>query len=225
MDGFGKTIDKGATNDTLVDLVRAKAPEYLGGTARSERVLAAMRAADRAAFLPEASRSGAYRDDALPIGFGQTCSQPSMVAFMLDELGIAPGHRVLEIGAGCGYASAIASRLCAPGGRLFAVEIVPDLADLARRNLGDGYPNLSILTGDGSVGLPDEAPFDRIFLSAGVTGGGFDEGVLLRQLLDEGVLLFPETHGSVFRISLDGDASRVRKYFGVSFVPLIGDNA
>ncbi len=212
-------------NGALVAEVERKAPSYLGGGSRSRRVLEALAATDRALFLPEEIRNLAYLDDALPIGGGQTCSQPSMVAFMLDELEMATGQKVLEIGAGSGYAAAVASRLCGSEGRIFAVEIRGELAELARRNLGDGYPNLTVLTGDGSAGLPAEAPFDRIFLSAGVAGTGFDERILLDQLAGDGILLFPETRGSVFKIRKVEEGYTVRKFYGVSFVPLVGKNS
>lgn len=198
-----------ADNAALVAIVQAKAPLYLGETSRHQRVLDALLQVDRAAFLPPEMRPSAYRDDALQIGFGQTCSQPSMVAFMLDKLDIHEGQQVLEVGAGCGYAAAVASRLCGDSGTVFAVEIIPELAESARHNLR-GFPNVQVLTADGSVGLPAEAPFDRI---------------LLDQLTPVGILLFPEARGSIYKIQKAEDGYRVRKFYGVIFVPLVGENA
>ena len=122
------------SNEELVELVKYRADSYLGGGSRNGRVLGAMRALDRAAFLPPQSRIDAYRDEPAAIGLGQTCSQPSMVAFMLDKLDIRPGSRVLEVGAGCGYAAALIALLCSPGGSVVAAEILPELAAMARVN-------------------------------------------------------------------------------------------
>ena len=115
------------SNEELVALVEYRADSYLGGGRRSSAVLAAMRALDRAAFLPPQSRGEAYRDEPAAIGSRQTCSQPSMVAFMLDKLELRPGLRVLEVGAGCGYAAVLIARLCSPGGSVVAAEILPEL--------------------------------------------------------------------------------------------------
>jgi protein-L-isoaspartate(D-aspartate) O-methyltransferase len=122
------------SNDELVETIRYRAGSYLGGGIRDERVLAAMRSIDRAAFLLPHSRGAAYCDEPVSIGYGQTCSQPSMVAFMHDKLELGPGMRVLEVGAGSGYAAAIAALLCAPGGRVIAAEILPELAAMAAAN-------------------------------------------------------------------------------------------
>jgi protein-L-isoaspartate(D-aspartate) O-methyltransferase len=150
-----------------------------------------------------------------------------MVAFMLDKLEIKPGDTVLEIGAGCGYAGAIASILCKPG-MLYASEIIPELADMMRSNL-DCYPeNIKVISGDGSAGFGEYAPFDRIFVSAGVNSSAsekFDPSILLDQIRDDGVLLYPENYGNLFKIKKSGDKFVRETYFGVSFVPLIGKNS
>lgn len=216
-------------NAALVAIVQAKAPLYLGETSRHLRVLDALLQVDRAAFLPPEMRPSAYVDAALQIGFGQTCSQPSMVAFMLDELDIHEGQRILEVGAGCGYAAAVVSRLCGDSGTVFAAEIIPELAESSRHNLR-GFANVQVVTADGSIGLPAEAPFDRIFLSAGIAafdavGSRFSERILLNQLAPGGILLFPEARGSIYKIQKAEDGYRVRKFYGVSFVPLVGENS
>ncbi|HZK19421.1 MAG TPA: hypothetical protein VFC68_01710, partial [Treponemataceae bacterium] len=100
------------SNTTLIDLIRKRACHYLDETKRNERVLEKMLEVDRADFLPENVRQYAYLDKPVAIGYNQTCSQPSMVAFILDKLNIQPGNKILEIGSGCGYAAAIASKLC-----------------------------------------------------------------------------------------------------------------
>lgn len=190
-----------------------------------ERVIAAMHEVDRRDFLPPAVKALAYIDEPVVIGYGQTCSQPSLVAFMLDELALAPGCRVLEIGSGCGYAAAIASRLCGDMGSIFACEIIPELANLMRANFGNSYPNIEILEGDGSAGFPGRAPFDRIILSAGVDSSRFDRNVLLAQLASPGVLIYPEAQGRLFKLMKTRQAIEEKIFGHVSFVPLQGRNA
>jgi protein-L-isoaspartate(D-aspartate) O-methyltransferase len=223
------------SNDELVARVARAAPLYVGGGMRDERVLDAMRAIDRAAFLPPESRYAAYVDEPVSIGEGQTCSQPSMVAFMLDKLGIGPGCRVLEVGYGSGYAAAIASLLCAPGGLVYAAEMLPSLASAGRANCAayrlPGAPASSLLDriafieGDGSAGFPRLAPFDRILLSAGVASRTFKESILLEQLAEGGILLYPQERGRLFRVTLTPAGVERESWSGVAFVPLRGVNS
>jgi protein-L-isoaspartate(D-aspartate) O-methyltransferase len=214
--------------------VKYRADSYLGGGARDGRVLSAMRAIDRSAFLPPDSRWAAYLDEPVDIGLEQTCSQPSMVAFMLDKLALFPGARVLEIGAGCGYAATIAALLCSPGGSVLAVDILPELASAARANaavalasasLSGAAPGslaeLQVLTADGSVGLPERGPYDRIFLSAGVSRPAFREEPLLSQLAEAGILLYPEARGNLYRVERRGLALVRDCWRGVAFVRLV----
>jgi protein-L-isoaspartate(D-aspartate) O-methyltransferase len=211
-------------NDDLIDVIRERAPYYIDGSRRDERVLFAMQNVDRKLFLTQGYRQYAYDDNPVPIGFGQTCSQPSMVAFMLDKLRIENGHRILEVGAGCGYAAAAASLLCGEGGIVYASEIIPELAAAMAENIAS-YKNIRILSEDGSAGFPGFAPFDRIFLSAGVSGSGFSESVLVDQLSDGGILLYPEDIGSIFVVSRNGDILSRVEYEGVRFVRLRGMNS
>jgi protein-L-isoaspartate(D-aspartate) O-methyltransferase len=125
---------------------------------RNPRVLEAMREVPRHVFVPKRYRDEAYADRPLPIGSGQTISQPYIVAIMTELLDTEEGDRVLEVGTGSGYQAAVLSRLVA---RVFSIEIVPDLAERARRTLAaHGYENVLVITGDGYRGLPREAPFD-----------------------------------------------------------------
>ena len=125
-------------------------------------VLAAMRATPRHLFVPEALRAEAYRDSPLPIGHGQTISQPYIVAFMTETLDVRKSHKVLEIGTGSGYQAAILAQLA---GHVYTMEIIPELAEVARRRLAR-YKNVTVRVGDGYQGWPEEAPFDRIMLTA-----------------------------------------------------------
>ncbi len=127
-------------------------------------VLAAMRAVPRHRFVPPEQTSEAYQDRPLSIGFGQTISQPYIVAFMTEALQLAPTHRVLEVGTGSGYQAAVLAELVK---EVYTIEIVPELADRSRRLLHElGYENVRVVAGDGYAGLPQQAPFDRIIVTA-----------------------------------------------------------
>jgi protein-L-isoaspartate(D-aspartate) O-methyltransferase len=217
------------SNDELVELVKYRADSFLGGGNRDGRVLNALRALDRAAFLPADLRWAAYLDEPVAIGLGQTCSQPSMVAFMLDRLRLFPGARVLEVGAGCGYAAAAIAILCSPGGSVIAVEILPELAAAARSNcivaLAKPLSRVEVLAIDGSGGLPDRAPFDRILLSAGVRRRSFHENILSAQLAEGGILIYPEERGKLYRVMRRSGGLVRQSWDGVAFVSLRGGNA
>lgn len=213
-------------NFELVELIKLKSQSYLDSKLRSKNVLNAMRIVDRIQFLPSTVKNIAYQDTPLPIGYGQTCSQPSMVAFMLDKLDIKKGNTVLEIGAGCGYASAIASILCESTGIVYASEIIPELAEIMRLNLAQYMNKVIIISEDGSSGFSQYALFDRIFISAGVASINFNRNILLSQLNNNGILLYPETYGNMYKIKkINEDKIEEEIFSGVSFVPLRGKNA
>ncbi|MCG8568809.1 MAG: protein-L-isoaspartate O-methyltransferase [Spirochaetes bacterium] len=210
-------------NDYLVETVRKKAIYYLDNQNRDERIINAMYRVDRANFLPFSMKDQAYEDIPLPIGHGQTCSQPSMVAFMLDQLEIQEDNKILEIGGGCGYAAAIASLLCRKG-MIYTSEIISELADTMQHNLAAFLENIVILKEDGSSGFQKVAPFDRIFLSAGVSSY-FDHQILLDQLTDNGILLYPEKYGNLYKLIKRKNHIHEKIFYGVSFVPLKGKNS
>jgi protein-L-isoaspartate(D-aspartate) O-methyltransferase len=127
-------------------------------------VIAAMRAVPREFFVSERDHLHAYEDQPLPIGFGQTISQPSLVGLMTELLNLNKDHRVLEIGTGSGYQAAILSRLVS---HVYTIEVVSELARSADQRLARlGFLNITVAQGDGYSGYPDEAPFDRIILTA-----------------------------------------------------------
>ena len=131
---------------------------------RSERVLDAMLKVPRHLFVPEPQRTSAYRDSALSIGYEQTISQPFIVAFMTEALDVNPDHRVLEIGTGSGYQAAVLSTLAK---EVYTIEIVPPLAERARQTLSTlGYRNIEVRTGNGYLGWPEHALYDRIMVTA-----------------------------------------------------------
>lgn len=171
-------------------------------------MLDALRRVPRHAFVPQAELDAAYEDMPQPIGGGQTISQPTIVAIMTQalELGSDRTRRVLEVGTGCGYNAAVVSSLAR---HVFSVEVRPDLADAARRRLvALGYEDVSVRTGDGHAGWPEEAPFDRIVVTAAPEA---IPTALLDQLASGGVLVSPEgPEGRLQRLV------RVRR-FGSSF--------
>jgi protein-L-isoaspartate(D-aspartate) O-methyltransferase len=153
---------------------------------RSARVLDAMLAVPRHLFVPEPQRASAYDDYPLPIGYEQTISQPYIVAFMTEALDVAPEHRVLEIGTGSGYQAAVLGRLAK---EVYTIEIVAPLAERARETLSRlGYRNIHVRTGNGYLGWPEHAPYDRIMVTAAP-----DEvpPALLQQLKVGGLMAIP----------------------------------
>ena len=187
----------------------------------SPAVLDAFRQVPREAFVPEEMREFAYEDGPLPIGEGQTISQPYIVALMIEAAGVSPGHRVLEVGAGSGYAAAVMSRIA---GEVFAIERHAPLAEAAQRRLLElRYDNVAIIAGDGSGGLPDRAPFDAILVAA---GGDKVPEPLKRQLALGGRLVIPvggEGIQSLLCVTRTGeDEWSESDLGGVRFVPLIG---
>lgn len=131
---------------------------------RDARVLEAMQTVPRHLFVPQPQRSQAYGDYPLPIGHGQTISQPYIVAFMTQALDVAPEHKVLEIGTGSGYQAAVLARLVRV---VYTIEIVEPLAERSRATLKDlGFDNVHVRAGNGYLGWPEEAPFDRIIVTA-----------------------------------------------------------
>src|SRR3954463_6563421 len=153
---------------------------------RDARVLGAMGAVPRHGFVDPALADEAYEDRPLPIGFGQTISQPYMVARATELAAPRPGDRALEVGAGCGYQAAVLAELC---GSVYAVEIVPALATQASETLAAlGYTNVTLECFDGSGGWPEHAPYDVIIVSAGAPRV---PPLLVDQLADGGRLVIP----------------------------------
>jgi protein-L-isoaspartate(D-aspartate) O-methyltransferase len=149
---------------TGFEALRAAMVDDIAVSVQNPRVLAAMRKVPRHEFVPEAQRKHAYEDRPLPIGHGQTISQPFMVAIMADLAEIGPDAKVLEIGTGSGYGAAVLAELAKD---VYTIEILGPLADEARKTLGRlGYANVHVLTGDGYRGWPEEAPFDAIVVTA-----------------------------------------------------------
>jgi protein-L-isoaspartate(D-aspartate) O-methyltransferase len=185
------------------------------------RVLAAMRTVPRDEFVPEVSRDQAWDDTALPIGHGQTISQPFIVAFMTEALAPEPHHRVLEIGTGCGYQAAVLSLLVQ---EVFTIEIVPGLAGEAAQRLARlGFENIHVRCGDGHRGWPEHAPFDAIIVACAPEE---IPAALVEQLAEGGRMIIPVGGAGAQELVLlekhDGMLSRQR-VMQVRFVPMTGE--
>src|SRR5437016_288343 len=186
-------------------------------------VLAAMTAVPRHEFVPPELRSHAYDDLPLPIGGGQTISQPYMVAAMTAALHLQPGDRVLEIGTGCGYQAAVLSRLVK---EVFTIERRPELAASASATLARlGSPNVHVHCGDGTLGLPELAPFDAILVAAAAPA---PPQPLLAQLAEGGRMIIPvgdSDNQELQLIEKRGGKFSTKMLEGCRFVPLVGHHA
>ena len=185
-------------------------------------VLAAMESVPRESFVPEDYRDRAFADGPLPIGDGQTISQPFIVAWMIERLHLAPGDRVLEIGVGSGYASAVLSRVA---GEVFGVELVERLAREAADRLAKlGFGNVRVRQGDGTLGWPEHAPYQGILVSAGAVT---IPPALIEQLAPGGRLLIPvgatRSVQMLMRVTREASGELRRETLDpVMFVPLVG---
>jgi protein-L-isoaspartate(D-aspartate) O-methyltransferase len=181
-----------------------------------ERVLRAMGAVPRERFVPEAQRERAYRDGALPIGHGQTISQPWIVARMAELLELEGPERVLEVGTGSGYSAAVLAQLCS---HVVTVERNPELVRAAGANLAElGIRNVELREGDGSVGVPDRAPFDAIVVTAAAEHD--PPRALLDQLVPGGALVCPVDRAGDEQLVRVRDG-RTERIAAVHFVPLV----
>jgi protein-L-isoaspartate(D-aspartate) O-methyltransferase len=188
---------------------------------RDERVLAAIRGIPREAFLPADVQSEAYDDRAVPIGLGQTVSQPYIVAYMTEALDVRPEHRVLEIGTGTGYQTAVLARLAR---QVYSIERLPDLHYAAASRLSSlEVGNVVLRLADGSKGWPAEAPFDRIIVTA---AGPEVAPEWVEQLVEGGRLVAPvgpDAAQNLVRVDRFEGRSVETVLIPVRFVRLIGD--
>jgi len=202
---------------------RMVAEQVAGRGVADGRVLDAMRRVPRHRFVEEALRERAYGDYPLPIGEGQTISQPFMVGRMTELLRLTGREKVLEIGTGSGYQAAVLS-LCAA--RVCTVERLPRIAARARQLLEElGYANVWVRTANGTFGWPDEAPFDRILVAA---GGPVVPPPLFEQLIEGGLMIMPVGGADGQKLQLIEKVRgemRITEDSGCVFVPLIGKHA
>lgn len=190
---------------------------------RDPRVLDAMRRVPRERFLPARLAGEAYADHPLPIAGGQTISQPYIVALTAEAGRLGAGDRVLDVGTGSGYAAAVYAELA---GEVWSVERIPALAETARGALGAaGYGRVRVVTGDGTLGLPEHAPYDAILAAA---AGPEVPEPWIEQLADGGRIVMPVEREAgwqqLVRVTRDGDIVREEALGAVRFVPLYGEH-
>jgi protein-L-isoaspartate(D-aspartate) O-methyltransferase len=196
------------------------ATHIAGRGIHTSRLLSALEMVPRHRFVPEEERDRAYADGPLSIGLGQTISQPYIVALMTDLLMLDGDECVLEVGTGCGYQAAILSRMAR---EVHTIEIIPELAQRAEQIIKDlGYSNITVHTGDGSLGWADSAPYDGILVAAAAPEA---PKALLEQLKDHGRLVIPVGGKGLQEIQIwerNGSKFNSKPGIPVSFVPLRG---
>lgn len=211
--------------DLIQKLVRS-------GILRSPNVIEALRRVPRELFLPEPVKSSASTDCPLPIGSGQTASAPHMVSIMDEALELEVGHKVLEVGGGSGWHASTIAEIVAPSdtskeswGHVYSIERIAELAAFAKQNITEaGYGDrVTVIHQDGTVGYPEEAPYDRILVAA---AGPSVPKPLIDQLKDGGVLLVPvggvQYYQTLVRVRKKGETIVEENLGGVAFVPLLG---
>src|SRR5215210_1858199 len=212
----------------MLDLSRARdrmvAIQIARRSVRDRHVLDAMRRVPREAFVEPGFEEFAYKDGPLPIGEGQTISQPYIVALMIEAAELRPGDQVLEIGAGSGYAAAVMGQIA---NHVYAIERYPSLGEAARRRFSSlGYDNIELRVDDGTLGWPEAAPFDAILVAA---GGPDVPPALKQQLAIGGRLVIPigsheRRQQKLLKITRTGENEFGEENLGgVAFVPLIGE--
>jgi protein-L-isoaspartate(D-aspartate) O-methyltransferase len=205
------------------DLTRARdemvATQIAARGVSDTRTLAALRKVPRHLFVPAAAVRQAYEDHPVPIGHGQTISQPYIVAFMTEALGLSGGETVLEIGTGCGYQAAVLAEIAS---QVYTIEIVTPLAEEAAARLKRlRYTNVHVRAGDGYQGWPEAAPFDAIMVTAAAPR---IPEPLKQQLRDGGRLIIPvgEEWQELVLVTRRGDRFEERRVLPVRFVPMTG---
>lgn len=231
--GLAVTTSTGAADD--FQALRARLVEqisqdvidtrgYIGKSTLDDRVMRVMGLVGRHRFVPAQLQSKAYENRPLPIGYGQTISQPYIVALMTDLLELEAGDVVLEIGTGSGYQAAILSRLVS---RVYSIEIIPELADSASKRLRHlGFDNVEVKNADGYFGWQQHAPFDAIIVTA---ASSHIPPPLVQQLKPGGIMIIPV--GAVFQVqqlslvekTSDGELT-TRQVLPVRFVPFTGEH-
>jgi protein-L-isoaspartate(D-aspartate) O-methyltransferase len=214
-----KNNQKNDADDGFMDLRKRMVEQQIRARGiTDQRVLDAMRKVPRHLFVPETMRQSAYNDEPLPIGEGQTISQPYIVAYMTEKLKLKENDRVLEIGTGCGYQSAILAEIVK---QVYTVELIESLSLKAKKILSDlGYDNICFRVGDGYKGWPDFSPYDAIMVTAAPPR---IPETLKKQLGSDGKMLIPV--GDVFQelvlISRKKNKYRRETLLPVRFVPMI----
>lgn len=217
--------------DNVSHRQRLELVEYLKsvGVIKSRHVEEAFLSIPRECFVPEHLKVYAYADTPLPIGYRQTISAPHMVAIMTEELDVQPDHKVLEIGTGSGYQAAIIAYIVSKGkGHVYTIERIPELAQTALTNISKANPGLleriTIYVGDGTKGLKELAPFDRILVTAAAPQ---IPEPLIEQLAPNGLMVIPvgSRYEQVLQVVIKNSSGRIsiRTSTPCVFVPLVGE--
>ena len=215
----GRSQTAGAAADEFAERRRRLVEQLRAGGIKSREVLDAMSEVPRHRFVPAAQSAFAYENRPLPIGHGQTISQPYIVAYMTEAAEVAPGERVLEIGTGSGYQAAVLSRLA---GEVYSVEIIPELAESAGALLGElGYRNVRVRAGNGYEGWAEHAPFDAVVVTAAPAEV---PRALVEQLAVGGRMVVPVGTSEQEMVLITKTAAGVveRRTIPVRFVPMTG---
>jgi len=191
------------------------------GYLKTPRIISAFRKIKRSDFLPEKLKNLAELDEPLPIGFGQTISQPLTVAFMLELLQPKKGDKILDVGSGSGWTTSLLAEIVGSKGKVYAIEIIKELKEFGEKNTKKyNFVNKGIvkfICGDGSKGLPEKSPFDKILVSASAE----EIPVELKEQLKIGGRLVIPVRDSIFLIVRKNNEFEEKEFFGFSFVPLI----
>ena len=202
-----------STNQALLDHL-----EYSVGVLQSPTLREAFTRVDRADYIPQEYRPEAHEDYAVPIGHGQTISQPTTVAFMLEKLEVQPGQNVLDVGAGSGWSTALLAHLVGETGYVTGVELIPELAEMGQGNLDEnGVPNARIEQAIDTLGKHEGAPFDRILVSAAAE---VLPEALIKQLKDGGRMVLPIGDSLTAVEKHEGGGIETEEFPGFVFVPL-----
>lgn len=196
--------------------------ESLNQKGFSDKILQAFSKVKREGFVPNKIKEYAYEDTSLPIGNGQTISQPYTIAMMFSLLELKRGQKILEIGSGCGYALALLSEIVGKKGKVYGIEIVKKLAEKSKRNLKE-YKNIKVYNKNGRLGLKEKAPFSAILISA--RNKEIPEK-LVSQLKNNGIIVAPLGNNSVQSLTafkkVKGKLKLKKEIPGFVFVPLVG---
>jgi len=189
------------------------------GYLKSKRIAESFKDVDRKDFILPGHQREVYGDYPLFIGYGQTISQPSTVSFMLELLAPKREEKVLDVGSGSGWTTALLAHIVGPKGKVFGVEMIPELVEFSRENLEKyDFKHAEILEAEEELGLPSKAPFDKILVSA---SADLLPQKLVDQLKERGKMVIPVQNSIYLVRKMSGGEMRVKEFFGFSFVPLI----